>query len=233
MNVVQLQARLRATGRYDGNLDGQYGSMTRAAVLKALTDGPDTRLTSIDLAESATRLGVSVAKIVAFKTVEAAGVGFEAGRPKILFEGHRFSRATKGRFDRSNPAISYPKWDRSKYPGSQDGRYKQLLDAVGLDVDAGFASASYGAFQILGENFGMCGFSSPFGFAEAQAQDEEAQLMAFENFIRSKGILPALKAAGASPDSWIQVVAPYNGPAFRENNYHVKAANAYVAAGGR
>lgn len=232
MDHLQLQSHLRASGRYTGKLDGLYGPATRAAVLLAMTDGPDTALTEQDFVESAARLNVKIAAIKAFRKVEAAGVAFENGRPKILFEGHRFSKATKGIYDRRYPAISYPRWDRSKYPGGQNGRYEQLLDAVGLNVDAGFASASYGAFQILGENYKVCGFDSTFAFAQAQARDEEAQLISFENFIKGNGLLPLLRAVNKSPESWEALVARYNGPAYRENSYHIKCAQAYASFGG-
>lgn len=232
MDMFQLQSHLRATGRYAGKVDGVYGPATRAALLLAMTDGPDTSLTEQDFVESSQRMGVSVAAIKAFRKVEAAGVAFAQGRPKILFEGHRFSKATKGIFDKRYPAISYPRWDRSKYPASQDDRYDQLLRAVALNVDAAFASASYGAFQILGENFKVCGFDSPFAFAEAQARDEEAQLMAFEGFIKNSGLLHLLRAVHKTPASWEPLVARYNGPAYRENNYHVRCAEAYVSFGG-
>ena len=228
MTLAEVQAFLKATNRYAGSVDGLWGRLTEGAILLALTDGPDTQLTEGDYVESANRLGVTAAHIKAVMKVEANGAGFFAGRPVILFEPHRFSRATKGRFDRSNPRVSYPKWDANRYPKTQDGRYDQLLEAVRLDVDAGFASASYGKPQIMGENFRACGFDSPFAFAVAMARDEARQLKAFEGFIRSAGLLPALKAS-----NWATFAKGYNGSAYRANRYDEKLAAAFASFGGR
>lgn len=219
MNHRELQARLKALGYYTGALDGIYGRLSRAGVMEAMTDGPDTKLTPADFEASAKRLKVPVAYVRAVDAVESAGDGFFDGQPIILFEPHRFSKATKGRFDASHPEISYPKWDRHRYPRTQEARYQQLVTAVGLDVDAGFASASYGRFQILGENYRACGFRNPFEMANAMAYDEASQLRAFENFIIASGLLPALRKG-----DWAALARGYNGPAYRENRYHDRLA---------
>lgn len=221
MDVTELQQRLAAKGRYTGPIDNDYGGGTQRGVRLAMTDGPDTKLTEADFVASALRLGVKTSRVKAVNEVEAAGGGFEGGRPIILFEPHRFSRATKGRFDKSAPDVSYPNWDRKRYPRTQDARYDQLVKAVGLDVDAGFASASYGRFQILGENFAACGYRTPYDFAEAQAHDEATQLQAFERFIVSKGLLAALRDG-----NWARFAAGYNGTAYRQNKYDERLAAA-------
>jgi len=226
--IKELQARLRASGRYRGELDGLYGPLTRAGVMIAMTDGPDTLLNAQDFADSAARLGVTPAHVRAVTIVESSGAGFASGRPVLLFEPHRFSKATQRRFDTIAPLVSYPKWDRTKYPKTQGDRYEQLLVAVGLDVDAGFASASYGRFQILGENYAACGFVSPFEFAVAQAHDERTQLRSFEHFIYANGLVDALRV-----NDWDKFARGYNGTAYRENGYHAKLAAAFRAAGGR
>lgn len=219
MNHRELQARLKALGYYTGEVDGIFGRLSQAAVMEAMTDGPDTKLTDADYAASAKRLQCPIAHIRAVDAVESAGDGFFDDRPVILFEPHRFSKATKRRFDDSHPDVSYPKWDRSKYPRSQEGRYAQLVKAVSLDVDAGFASASYGRFQILGENYRACGFRNPFEFANAMAYDEASQLRAFESFIAASGLLPALRKG-----DWRAFARAYNGPAFAQNKYDVRLA---------
>jgi hypothetical protein len=52
-------------------------------------------------------------------------------------------------------------------------------------VDAGLSAASYGAFQILGENHKACGYATPFDFVLAMCQTEGAQLAAFVNFLKA------------------------------------------------
>lgn len=166
-------------------------------------------------------MAVRRSAIHAFAEVEASGAGFFHGEPKILFEPHVFSRLSHGTFDASHPLLSYPKWGARPYPPTQDGRYAQLLEAVGLDPWAGFCAASYGKFQILGSNFGACGFDTPWAFAFSQAYDEPSQLKAFEAFIRSTGIDKLLRAS-----LWAAAARAYNGPAYLKNRYDVKLAQA-------
>ena len=217
----QLQLWLRDTGRYYGEIDGIYGRLTRGGVLAAMEDGPDTTLTEDDYVASSRRLAVRVSAIHAFADVEASGAGFFAGKPKILFEPHVFARLTKGMFNDSNPEVSYSKWGTRPYPATQDERYGQLLLAVGLDPWAGFCATSYGKFQILGENFGLCGFETPWAFAASQAYDEVSQLKAFEQFIQRSGIIRPLRAM-----MWAEVAKQYNGPAYLKNRYDVRLAKA-------
>lgn len=219
-----LQSHLADTGRDPGPIDGLYGPKTKAAIMAAMEDGPDTPLTLQDYRNAAARLGVRTASICALAEVEAAGSGFDKGFAKILFEPHRFSKLTQGRFDRSNPAVSYPKWSQRPYPRTTPDRYAQLLEAVGLDPWAGFCAASYGKFQILGENHEAAGYDTPWAFAFAQAHDEPTQLAAFESFIRKSGIVTPLRGA-----LWAEVARRYNGPAFAKNQYDVKLAKAAAA----
>lgn len=228
MDVAALQRRLQVLGLSTGVDDGIYGPKTRAAVLEALSVGNDNKLSDLDIEAAAVQLQVTPAHIKAVWVVEAAGAGFVGGLPKILFEPHRFSKATRGRFDRDYPQISYPQWDKSRYPKSQGGRYDQLLTAIGLDADAGFASASYGAFQILGENYAICGYPSPWAFALAQSQSEGDQLEAFLNFVQRVGLVGALRKC-----DWEVFARGYNGTAYRQNRYHERLAEAYVKAGGK
>jgi hypothetical protein len=233
MTLEELQQHLRQTGRYTGSIDGEWGRLSDAGVLLALTDGPDTRLCDADFEAAGADMKVQPAAIRAFWITEANGAGFQDGRPKILPEPHRFSKNTAHRFDASHPEISYPVWGTRPYPKTQDARYDELLAMAHLAIDAGFASASYGAPQIMGENFSICGYASPFAFAEAMARDEATQLRAFMAFVRRKGIVPALRRVTPDPQSWIAVAEPYNGTGFRKNNYHGKMAANFVAAGGR
>lgn len=228
MNVATLQRRLVALELDPGPIDGVWGPKTRSAVLKALTDGPDYKLTEQDIAGGAARLAVDDAKIWTVWDVEAAASPFVDGRPTILFEPHRFSRATGHRFDKSHPRLSSRAWNKSLYPGSQAGRWEQLLDAVGLDVDAGFASASYGGFQILGENFAVCGVPSPWSFAWRQAQTEGDQLAAFILFVEGNGLKRALQRG-----DWAAFAKGYNGTAYRVNRYDERLAQAYARRSAR
>lgn len=220
--LAELQQHLKNTGRYSGAVDGLWGRLTEAAILLMLTDGPDTTLTEQDFIDSAKRLGVTPAHIKAVVAVESSGAGFFAGRPLILPEPHRFSKATNRAFDGSHPAISYPKWGTRPYPKTQDARYDVLLGMIRLNIDAGFGSASYGKFQIMGENHKLCGYDTSWQFAEAMARDERTQLMAFEQFIINTGLITALRKG-----DWVAFAKGYNGSAYFKNRYDVKLAQAF------
>lgn len=229
MNLADLQRHLASTGRYTGQVDNLWGRLTEAAILLMLEDGPDTSLTDDDIAGAAETLGASFAQVKAVCEVEAAGAGFFDGKPKILPEPHRFSRATSGRFDNHHPLLSYPRWGQRPYPRTQDARYEVLLGMVRLDILAGFASCSYGKFQILGENAAACGYSNSMRFAEAMARDEPTQLEAFLRFLKSTGIDEALRACTSDPESCRAFARRYNGSAYARNAYHEKIAQKIAA----
>ena len=223
MDQAALQRRLSSLGYYSGAIDGQIGPKSKSAILACLTDGPDHPITASDIAQAAADLAVEPAKVWAVYDVESTGSAFIAGRPTILFEPHRFSKATGHRFDKSHPRLSSRVWNRALYPAGQAARWQQMLDAVALDVDAGFASASYGGFQILGENYAICGAADPWSFAWRQAQTEGDQLEAFIRFVVGRGLKGALQRG-----DWAAFAKGYNGTAYRENKYDTRLAAAYA-----
>lgn len=223
MDLTMLRRRLVALGQQPGAEGAPFSAADRAAILTALTDGPDYQLGEHDIEDAAHRLDVEPAAIWAVWDVEASGAPSVAGRPTILFEPHRFSRATGHRYDAAYPAISSLKWNRALYPARQADRWTQLLNAVALDVDAGFASASYGGFQILAENYAVCGAPSPWAFAWKQAQTEADQLDAFLHFVEAAGLGAALRR-----QDWATFARGYNGTAYRENRYDERLAAAFA-----
>jgi hypothetical protein len=218
----ELQQRLAALG-YPLRLDGVYGPVTRAALLAALTDPPDRPIAAADIERLARGWEVEPAVIWAVREVEASGAAFIGGRPTILYEPHRFSRATGRAFDDAFPSLSYPTWGARPYPATQAARYEQLLDAVALDVAAAFASASWGAFQILGENWRLCGARDPLDFALAEASGEAAQLDHFARFCFGNALVGKLRR-----HDWAAFARGYNGSAYRANRYDERLAAAYA-----
>ena len=226
MQLSDYQTYLKLTGRYSGAIDGAWGKLTEAGTLQLLTDGPDTALGESDFDYAADELNCSLAQIRGVTDVEANGAGFMKGRPMILPEPHRFSRSTRGRYDAAYPYISYPTWGTHPYPATQDARYARLLGMIQLDILAGFASASYGRFQILGENARACGHPNSMRFAEAMARDELSQLRAFISFLTHTGIVEDLRRCTSDPETCRHFARRYNGTAYARNNYHVKIAEA-------
>lgn len=189
--------------------------------------GPATRLADSDVADAARRIGCDAAAVRAVIEVETLGSGFlPDGRPKILFERHYFSRLTRRRFDRAHPDVASPR------PGGYRGgaaEYARLSAALALDEDAALRSASWGAFQIMGDNFRACGFADVRAFVAAMVSGEPAQLQAFAAFIVNSGLSDEMVR-----HDWEGLARRYNGPAFRTNRYDRKLADAWRrhAAGG-
>lgn len=190
-----------------------------------------------DFEKAATQVSVPVANVRAVCEVEAPGGGFDdENRPRILFEAHRFSKLTGGIYDKSHPKISSPSWNRALYATGKDanarnkGEHERLTAACMLNRNAALMSTSWGRFQILGENFGACGFDTLQDFINAMYKDEPAQLDAFVEYIKNDKrkhdrtkltMEQALRVA-----DWASFARLYNGPAYAENQYDVKLAAA-------
>lgn len=220
---------------FEGDVGAQAYANALAAAFQALTVAMDpyldslvvqnpARLTRADFEAVATELGCEVEAIQAVAEVEVGShSAFGAnGRPTILYEPHIFSRRTNHAFDASNPNVSYPNWTASRYPRSQDGRWAQLREAYGLNGEEAVASASWGMFQIMGFNFAACGFANARDFVADMAKSEARQLAAFSAFVRSNGLADELQRR-----DWAGFARRYNGPAYAENRYDQRMAEAY------
>lgn len=201
-----------------------------------------TKLEDGDFLAASVRLGVPVYKLRAVDEVESAGGGLEPGRadiialdgpggfidgdlPKILFEAHKFHKWTNGKFDKSNPDISSPKWDRSLYKGGQ-AEWGRLWKAMQLDREAALKSASWGRYQILGENYKLAGFATVEAFVAAMQSGEAAHLEAFCSFVEKSGLKDELAKISDNPKDCEAFAAGYNGPAFQSGDYDGKLARA-------
>lgn len=185
-------------------------------------------LTEQDFQKAAERLGVEVAVIKAVKEVESGAYGpfLPSGRPPILFEGHIFWKELKKRgIDpvsklAGNEDILYEKWTR-KYLGGEK-EYSRLEKAMKIHEEAALASASWGMFQIMGNNYAECGKHSVAEFVEAMRRSEADQLMLFIAYLETCKLQPYLKKM-----DWAGFARKYNGPAYSENKYDQKLEAAY------
>jgi hypothetical protein len=174
-----------------------------------------------DYLAAADALSVPVSRIRAVDVVESAGSGFlPSGRPKILFEGHIFSKLTHGRYSKAYPTVSYPEWTTAHYLGGEK-EYKRLERAMQLDPIAALKSASWGRFQILGDNYKACGFNTVEEYVAAMFLDEDNHLEAFVAYIKSAGLADELQRG-----DFAAFARKYNGPLYKRNHYDTKMANA-------
>ena len=146
--------------------------------------------------------------------VETGGRGgfLSNGKPPILFEGHIFWKELQSRgidpnrFASSYPDVLYPKWTTKHYKGGL-AEWVRLERARHIDTDAANASASWGIFQIMGNNYKQCGCSSIGEFVGMNLTNEFNQMMLGVMFIKnSPNILKALQER-----DWSNFARYYNG----------------------
>lgn len=185
-----------------------------------------------DFEAAAARLGCGPAEIRAVYEVESAGAPFGPdGRATVLWEGHKFSEFTQRRFDATHGGVSWPRWDRSRYPrGTAAERHAanwaKIEYAAALDGgrwrDQAFQSASYGAPQIMGFNHKACGFDDVHAFVAAMNAGAAEQLNAFTGLVLAWGLDDELRE-----HRWADFARRYNGPGYAANSYDTKLAAAF------
>lgn len=184
-------------------------------------------ITSTGFSSVSTLIGVPIPEIKAIAEVESNGSGFlPTGEPVILYEPYKFSKHTKGKFDRHTVTIGggkcYPlslsgAWGRTKAMyGSSSIQHQKLTAASALDRDAALMSCSWGKFQIMGEHWKVLGYPTLQEFINQMYKDEDAHLDAFGRFIKVNHLAVELK------NHTEKFFDRYNGSSWRQNNYRNK-----------
>ncbi|WP_323842960.1 N-acetylmuramidase family protein [Moraxella sp. Pampa] len=241
--IAQLQAKLNKHGAKLA-IDGDFGTATEKAVVdfqtkhNLMVDGIVGQktwdalegkaiqhlITPADYEAAANELGVPVNVIRAFGRVESVGAGFiQPNKPKILFERHIFYRLVKAKYGKARAdqlAQNHANIISPKTGGYQGGasEYVRLNFAKTIDEACAYSSASWGMFQIMGENWQMLGYESIDDFVEQMNASETQHLNAFVRFIKTKkGLLDALQKG-----DWEKVFTLYNGKAYKKLGYDHK-----------
>jgi hypothetical protein len=206
-------------------VDGIAGPKTLAALATGQRD--PKHLADSDIVKAAATLDVPVACVRAVNEVESTGSGFLSdGRPKILFERHIFWQCLKARgIDPAPIALKSPNICAQTRGGYQGGaaEYMRLAAAELIDADAAYESASWGAFQVMGNNWQRLSYSGVDDFVARMENGEADQLDAFVRFVAADtGLLAALKAR-----KWAAFAKGYNGPDYARNLYDVKLSRAF------
>lgn len=224
-------------------LDGDFGPKTWEAVKKFQEShglsidgvvGPRTwellmprrpKITMEDWGRISKSLGVSVAILRAIHDVETSGASyFPQGYPALLFEAHVFYRELKALgFDVSELILDHPgiiskTWRRDLYQGGVK-EVTRINEAFQISPEASLRSASWGAFQIMGFH---CGDIGPFEFYRKMWESETGQLELLARFLRSQGLIPALKSL-----NFREIARRYNGAGYESGKYHIKLQKAY------
>lgn len=211
-------------------VDGIAGPKTLAALATGQRD--PKHLGDTDIVGAAQTLDVPVACVRTVNEVESTGSGFlPDGRPKILFERHVFWRRLEARgIDPAPIAAKYPNIVAQTTGGYQGvaAEYTRLASAELVDPGAAYESASWGAFQVMGENWQRLGYSSVDDFVSRMENSEGDQLDAFVRYVGADtGLLAALKAR-----KWAVFAKGYNGPDYARNLYDAKLTQAYLKYAG-
>lgn len=190
-------------------------------------------ITELQFLNASKIIGCSISCIKAVYEVEANGRGYLSdGRVKILFEGHRFwkqlvkagiSKAKLQEVAATNQNVVYEVWDRRQYKGGAaewDRMSEAIAVCASLNVPAELAlkSASYGSFQIMGENAELCGYPGAQSMLSSYNNGGEAeQLDSFCRFVKSTGLDDELRAK-----NWAAFARGYNGTGYKLNKYDTK-----------
>jgi hypothetical protein len=166
-----------------------------------LGKGRAAAIAAAEMAALADELGCHPADLEAIAEVESGGFGwYRDGRIKILFEKHWFFklvavalRATALKYGLARKSWVSPSKGGYRDQKTPDQRYAILAKAIDLDREAAFASVSIGRFQIMGFNHKICGFASASAMWMKFLDSERHQLRAFANFLKSKGLIAAIR----------------------------------------
>lgn len=218
MTIPQLQQIIGV------NPDGLWDAECSHVLTQHFTNRQANALNEADFVAASSRLGCSVRQIKTVRRVEAAASGFDSqGRPKILFERHKFHRFTGGAF-----SVSF--FSNPKGGGYGTDSWDKLVAAIATgSVDAAFMACSWGAFQVMGQYWSDLGYPSPYALAWTCVQSEGDQLELMVRYIEHFGLADELRALSSNPASCAPFAAAYNGPGYRQNNYDAKLAQAMAA----
>jgi hypothetical protein len=186
--------------------------------------GRAKRLTELDIPRVGRLIGVGEDEIRAVIEVETSGGGFDGqGRPKMLFEPHRFFAELgpgQKRTAAENSGLAYPKWGEKPYLADS---YPRLALAMKIDANAALRSCSWGLGQILGSNHRSAGYASAGDMVEAFCDSEAAQLEAMVRFIETENLDDDLRR-----HDWSGFARGYNGAGYATHGYHTRLAAAFA-----
>ena len=166
---------------------------------------------------------------MAITQVESGGSGYDPqGRIKVLFEKHKFYAHTVGQVRDAavKAGLARRKWISPANGGYSDqpnnpAALKLLTQAMALDEAAALKSASYGAGQIMGENYKLCGWETVEDFVSDMVESEDAQIQAMFGFLKGRSLVDEMQAK-----DFAAIAGAYNGPG-QVDAYAAKMRAAY------
>ena len=213
-------------------VDGEVGYKTWKSLIIRYREKyrPGGDITDWDYEMFGKLLGVESACLKAVIKVETGSKGgFEkSGKPQILFEGHVFWRElvklgkNPSQLVPGNEDILYKTWDKSKYRGGEK-EWIRFEKAEKIDRSAAIKSASWGMFQIMGNNYALCGCRSVSEFFESMCKSKFSQFVLGMDFLKQSKLVKYLVMK-----DWTGFAKGYNGPSYAKNSYDKKLKSAFL-----
>ncbi|MBR4829112.1 MAG: N-acetylmuramidase family protein [Muribaculaceae bacterium] len=213
-------------------VDGVVGPVTwKKLINQSRNKISSSKISDQAFVDAAEKLKIEVEVIQAITKVEASGSGYVfSHHPAILFESHMFWKELNNgsKIDPkkiNDKEILNPTWEQGQvyYVGGV-GEWARLKKARDISCDAANASASWGLFQIMGNNYKACGCNKISEFVDRMKASEGEQLNLFVEFIKSNNLHQYLKPGNIK---WAEFAKRYNGTGYWKHGYHTRLQEAY------
>jgi hypothetical protein len=171
--------------------------------------------------------GLPPENLMAVAEVESAGVIFWTingkNLPPARPEAHYFYRKLRGaeRDKAVSLGLAHPKYNVIKVPYQREAVYARINQMIAINETAALESCSWGAFQVMGENWKELGYASVKELYDENQSGIDGQIECMLRFVRKNNLLIALKTG-----DFTTFAKRYNGPAYRDNAYDTKMAQA-------
>jgi hypothetical protein len=179
------------------------------------------KITQADYVKAAKELEIEVSALMAIAKKESGSHGafYKEGEAVILYERHKmYSHLKASGFDVKDLANDNPDLV-NKTPGGYgkfSTQHSKLDKAKDIDESSAIKSASWGLFQVMGENYKWGGYKSPQELEKAMNTSEQDQLKLFVGFIKNKNNGALIKAL--NDHNWEKVASLYNGTNWKNQN---------------
>jgi MscS family membrane protein len=200
----------------------------QAKKLKEKSIKKGKELTDFEIIDAASKYKLSVESLKAVIEVESKAKGFfEDGKPYITFHGQKFwKELEKKNMEPASQAEKYPdvvyqRWSR-KFIRIGEKEYERLEKAKSIDKESAYLSTNWGMFQLSGQDFKKCGFSSVNEMVFNVYKTEKEQLEAFCKYLEQRKLLDDLRQ-----ENWKDFANKYNGPSNRKAKFDEKIEKAY------
>lgn len=170
--------------------------------------------------EAAKAAGLDPQVMLCVALVESRGVAFHKvdgkDMPAILFEPHIFWRQLPPNKRAAAVKAGLASKTRKLIPYAKTvaANYERLRRAMEIDVEAAYASCSWGIGQVMGFNARRIGYRSAESMALACMKGVGGQADAMARFLVAEGLQSFMAAR-----DWLGFAVRYNGSAHAENNY--------------